>query len=82
MIWMDLAFSFFAVGNVMTLKDMEDCTACPYAELAERAVLYLAQRSADVTGSSWVSSRGILMVWFHYAVNPCSSQLSKGHQTL
>jgi hypothetical protein len=64
----------------MTFKDMEDCTACPDAELAERAVLYLAQRSADVTGSSWVSSRGILMVWFHLLlihVHPSSQKVIK-----
>lgn len=34
---------------------LQDCTACPYAELAERAVLYLAQRSADVTGAPSVA---------------------------
>ena len=57
---MDLASSFVTVGywECDDLKDMEDCTACPDAELAERAVLYLAgQKSADdVTGSPWLSS--------------------------
>ena len=60
----------------MTLQNMEDCTACPDAELAERAVLYLAGKKSpeDVTGSSWVSFLRAeilddLVIWFHCFVS-------------